>query len=182
LLDDDVIEDYRIEDGHTVHMVARPADYDELRQRSSEVEAASSASTGAAGASAPSSRDSTLQTLLALSALSGDPLLGGAGRGQNADLAPTSEPESEGQSLEAIRQGLLTTYTSLSQLGHDSHALGPDQLLRVDWERDVSVEEQMAKRTFYLGQWLDVKETVNQWLEVYCDTHICTTACNEGII
>jgi hypothetical protein len=57
------------------------------------------------------SASSSLQTLLALSALSGDSmsLLGSTG--------PTNEPAvSEGQSLEAIRQGMLTAHTFLSTI------------------------------------------------------------------
>lgn len=129
-----MIEDYQIEDGHTLHMVARPADYDALRQAPTTAPTEMGASTA-----------STLQTLLALSALSGNPSMQRQGQGAESRVV------SEGQSLEAIRQGLLTAHTFLST----GEEVG-----------GVVSSGGEGNRTFYRGQWLDVKDTVNQWLEV----------------
>ena len=156
LHDENVIEDYQIENGHTIHMVVRPADYEELQQRQE-----SSSRTSA------TSQNSSLQTLLALAALTGEPLLGSTGRGQ----AETSSV-SERQSLEAIRQGLLTTHTFFSAIDH-SHKVSRFELKsQSSDEKEDSTNlsedtQSLRKRKFYVGQWLDVKDTVNQWLEVY---------------
>mmetsp|Transcript_15581 Transcript_15581/g.25965 ORF Transcript_15581/g.25965 Transcript_15581/m.25965 type:complete len:871 (+) Transcript_15581:110-2722(+) len=137
LEDEKVIEDYRIEDGHTIHMVARPADHEELQRRREAT--ASTSSSG--GSSVSGIGASSLQTLLALSSLSGGSSVLGAGRGQaTSDLAATDMTEE--RSLEGVRQGLLTAHTVMSCEGDDA-----------------------TGRDFYLGQWLDVKDTVNQWLE-----------------
>jgi hypothetical protein len=83
---------------------------------------------------------------------------------------------SEGQSLEAIRQGLLTAHTFMSALDHRGDPLAATATASAGGGlgegggggegEEEEEEELLAKRTFYLGQWLDVKDTVNQWLEV----------------
>lgn len=146
-----VIEDYHIEDGHTVHMVARPADFEDLQRRR---EMATTTASTSSGGNVGSLGSSSLQAMLALSALTGESSMLGGGRNM-----PTGNPHeviSEGQSLEAVRQGLLTAHTVMSAAGNGEGG---------DNDRDST-----STREFYLGQWLDVKDTVNQWLEV-CLSH-----------
>lgn len=149
-------------------MVARPVDYETLQREATT-------STAASMNSSLSPSTPSLQTLLALSALSGS----GAGGGGGLDLLNATV--SEGQSLEAIRQGLLTTHTFMSMSSAIDHerchvdATGEKSLSDTaslkdggegKKEAESSEEDLLGRRTFYLGQWLDVKDTVNQWLEV----------------
>lgn len=197
LQNESVLEDYMIEEGHTIHMVSRPADYEALQQRAQQVVATSAASSSLNASLQNLSQSTTsLQTLLALSALSGAGDQAGAGAGRGPDLSAVTEA----QSLEAIRQGLMTTHTFMSMsgmehtYGESGEDDGPRQHGRQGGRADTnmlkgqrgaaeedgqkeevgkkveaedSTEEMLAKRTFYLGQWLDVKDTVNQWLEVH---------------
>ena len=144
LQDQSPLNEYKIEDGHTVHMVAKPADYEELQHRISEQEANVTAQQ-------PSSQ-SAWQSLLALSALSGDPLMRTFPSGpehfrrRNGTFDDSTTHEST--SLEPIRQSLLTVHTLLSTM--------PNLSTQAPTRRG---------RLFFVGQWLDVKDTVNQWLE-----------------
>ena len=126
LQDSNIISDYKIEDGHTIHMVARPENFRELQ---------TAASTPPQPARLPSLREA-LQTPI------NDPLL------------PAREGNAPETSLEAIRQGLLTMTTLLSTT---SLAPLPDRY-------ETRFPRRSSKR-FYVGQWVDVKDTVNQWLE-----------------
>ncbi|KAL3665303.1 hypothetical protein V7S43_009931 [Phytophthora oleae] len=69
----------------------------------------------------------------------------------------TSQTRQETVDLEPITQGILTMRTVLST---------------AEVEEDERVEEEQATtparrgpRQFFVGQWLDIKDTVNQWLE-----------------
>lgn len=137
LQDGNALNDYKIEDGHTIHMVARPSDYEELRNQISRREETQQTT------SSSSVRDS-LQSLLALSSLIGDSNVSRPG----ADRNDPSPPEVS-TSLEPIRQSLLTMHTLLS-------TMNPAQI-----ESSTS----QTTRKYFVGQWLDVKDTVNQWLE-----------------
>jgi hypothetical protein len=160
LQDQSVINDYKIEDGHTIHMVARPPDYDELRHQISQREQEQQNSTSTATTSA---RDS-LQSLFALSSLLG----GGGGntdQSANSNLARSgdrTEPEIS-TSLEPIRQSLLTIHTLLSTMNTTA---GTAASTRTTAERTDAPEMSISNpRKYFVGQWLDVKDTVNQWLE-----------------
>lgn len=51
--------------------------------------------------------------------------------------------------LEPVRQGLLTLHTMIGSESSSANNTAPF----------------LVKRTFYRGQWLDIRDTVNQWLE-----------------
>ena len=163
LVDDSVIRDYNIEDGHTVHMVARPANFQELQQNAGAGQpnaAAQGLSTGAGAA--PQTRILT---------------------STGATLAIGSADESN--TMEHIRQNLLTLHTLLSTVSSTElstaqapqSTIGPEQvrtatstLPSVNSEGVLGQPESAApmdssSRRFYVGQWVDVKDTVNQWLE-----------------
>lgn len=65
-------------------------------------------------------------------------------RGYRDGVPPVREPGS----LETVRQSLLTLHTMLGAAGTSRQEL-----------------EGKPNRTFFKGQWVDVKDTVNQWLE-----------------
>jgi hypothetical protein len=65
-------------------------------------------------------------------------------RGYRDGVPPVREPGS----LETIRQSLLTLHTMLGAAGTSRQEL-----------------DGKPNRTFFKGQWVDVKDTVNQWLE-----------------
>ncbi len=156
LKDEDVVGDYHIEEGHTVHMVARPENYRELQQQSSAPEPARqppalpfslgqvlseggslfsrSAPAGGATPDTPSEEDRAL-----------------AIRNANQALLETN--------LENIRQSLLTINTIYA--GSNSRRSMTSQ------SKTTDIRESPATncRKFYIGQWVDVKDTVSQWLE-----------------
>ncbi|ETV96824.1 hypothetical protein H310_10115 [Aphanomyces invadans] len=175
LRDGDLLSAYNVEDGHTVHMVARP---DRAQQPTSPTPLSSSrlaplhdtaemlqsrlARLDASTASSLATMrrrlgvDSGFATSLpAASRMHHDRLDFLRSRYGPSDSTPSNEPESEAStiapppSVEHIRQGLLTIQSMLS-LPATPVAAG---------------EPSPPSRQFFVGQWLDVKDTVNQWLE-----------------
>ncbi|OQR99365.1 ubiquitin family protein [Achlya hypogyna] len=72
-----------------------------------------------------------------------------------AEPEPESIPPPTNDSLEHLTQGLMTIRTLLSTASAPTETVpAPDRgaVLR-------------SRREFFVGQWLDVKDTVNQWLE-----------------
>lgn len=184
LIDDSSVKDYNIESGHTIHMVARPENYEELQQ------AARSGSSGGSSEqpSATASRGSVASLLNSL------PLLERTESRHGTDSNSQNSPQFE-LSLEHIRQNLLTLRTLVTLIDQPSlrqrvdeesssmHAKadadsdhnddGGQQLLD-EIERGRSTEGTTSGSTrrvrgrdvqFYVGQWVDVKDTVSQWLE-----------------
>jgi hypothetical protein len=136
-------------------MVARPPDYDELRNQISQREQEQQNST----ATTTSSVRDSLQSLFALSSL-----LGGSGgngeqsanthlsrSGDRSEINPSPEIST---SLEPIRQSLLTMHTLLSTMNTTTGE-----------NRERTLASEPNTRKYFVGQWLDVKDTVNQWLE-----------------
>ncbi|CAK4068014.1 unnamed protein product [Aphanomyces euteiches] len=181
LRDNDILSTYNVQDGHTVHMVARPENIPVPSASTS----ASTLSSSPASTSTPSERrpprNETLESLrrrlaeiqmndtddtrASRSNRTPSPRLEELRRRweqiRDEDVIPpamrsnyAAEPEPESSiassapplprlpqtspssSVEHLRQGLLTVQTLLAR-----------------------------ERTFFVGQWLDVKDTVNQWLE-----------------
>lgn len=106
-------------------------------------------------------------------AIQGDPLmallgpLNGAGslnellQGAQRHSDPAA-PTRNTQSLEHIRQSILTL--------HSLRASMPPTVFMPpgfsnDSTADVGGAVESPPKVFYLGQWIDVKDTVNQWLE-----------------
>ena len=143
-------------------MVARPPDYDELRNQISQREQEQQQNSSSTSNS--SVRDS-LQSLFALSSLFGG---GGGGNGEqtaNSQFSRSGEsnelnPSPEvSTSLEPIRQSLLTIHTLLSTMNTTPSTR--------DNREGISTSTIFPSHTrkYFVGQWLDVKDTVNQWLE-----------------
>lgn len=167
LVDDSVIRDYHIEDGHTVHMVARPANFQELQQNAG----AGQTNTNAVAQAPSTGAGAAPQTRILTST--------------GATLA--IGPADESNTMEHIRQNLLTLHTLLSTVSSTelSTAQAPQSTIVPEQVRTASstlpstnseglVGQQepaapmamdSSSRRFYVGQWVDVKDTVNQWLE-----------------
>ena len=155
LQDEHSIEHYSIESGHTIHMVARPLNATPVGTPSSQdVREGNTASDGDPwGSSVRNQEDPAAPAVNPLQGLTGlrgisDLLFGG---GRTAD--PPGPPRNA-HSIEHIRQGILTLH-SLRESMHESD-IGPQAIAGVS---------ESASRVFYTGQWVDVKDTVNQWLE-----------------
>lgn len=173
LQDESVLQEYNIEDGHTVHMVARPVNFQELQQ----AQQSSTTTTGNTRAPVP-------PVAAALPTHRVTPTAG----------AGTASAE-EANTMEHIRQSMLTLHTLISTMDTDvinrsyrqhyptlvslveaSDHTGTNGML-VDEEatnhaassatgaanRATAGVEPAAQRRFFVGQWVDVKDTVQQW-------------------
>lgn len=153
LHDANIVQDYQIEDGHTVHMVARPANYRELQQihQTTSPEMASPQSmahisaTGSAQSSTATAFPSSSVRYTAPTGITATTL---NDSNSSSDSTTTMRSILE-NNLENIRQGLLTVNTIASTL--DRHHR-PEHT-------------STGERRFFVGQWVDVKDTVSQWLE-----------------
>lgn len=139
------INDYQIASGHTIHMVARPENYRELQRHA---ELTSSIPTR----SVP---DITTPLLLGSSRSTGNSY-----QTNNSQQIPsTDNSATTDNSLEHIRQGLLSLHTIYSTM--NTRDLSSSQSL-------ISLSDstfENSTRKYFMGQWVDVKDTVNQWLE-----------------
>lgn len=169
LLDESLVREYNIEDGHTVHMVARPVNFQQLQE--------------SAGATSQSSSNPTPVIV---------PSAGGVP--QTRVIASTGAtlalgPAEESNTMEHVRQNMLTIHTLLSTLASSdlarvtaspSPSYNADNSLQAREEssglipmrngefsvpRTIPSPPTIAARRFFVGQWVDVKDTVNQWLE-----------------
>lgn len=156
LQDESSVRDYNIEDGHTVHMVARPVNYQELQQNAElanpTVNSVPNPSTSRTGTSQQTRLISSTGATLAIG------------------------PADESNTMEHIRQNILTLHTllstvssadisgvvgniSTSQVHHVSGESGPVE------SPSSAPDESTVNRRFFVGQWVDVRDTVHQWLE-----------------
>lgn len=169
LLDEILVRDYNIEDGHTVHMVARPVNFQELQQSAG---ATSQSSTDPAPAVVPSAGGVPQTRVI-------------ASTGATLALGPAEESNT----MEHVRQNILTIHTLLSTLASSdltrttaspSPSYNSDSSLQAHEEssglipmgngefslrRNIPPAPVTTTRRFFVGQWVDVKDTVNQWLE-----------------
>ncbi len=72
---------------------------------------------------------------------------------ETSSVQNTTQTNMESINIEHIRQGLLTTNTLLSTMNNQRTEDGIFSQLHV------------GEIKFYVGQWIDVKDTVSQWLE-----------------
>ncbi|ETV69356.1 hypothetical protein, variant [Aphanomyces astaci] len=189
LRDGDLLSAYNVEDGHMVHMVARPERAQQQQQQQPTSPPSSSLLLAPLHDTAEllQSRLARLDASTASSLATMRQRLGAAvdsgfssmpppssqvhhdrlqflrsRYGNPHDASPlASEPESEAStapvlpSVEHIRQGLMTVQSMLSL---------PATSSRDDGLSPASAAP-IRRRQFFIGQWLDVKDTVNQWLE-----------------
>ena len=152
LTDGSTIAEYHIENGHTIQFVARPENYRELQQSAVANDTATQTTTNI--------QQTTLDQMMR-------EIFGGEATGTittgNSETrqfgpsvsTPTALPTLDDGSLEHVRQGFLTLRTLLATMSnHD------------DDERNSEIgADSTPHPRFYPGQWVDVKDTVNQWLE-----------------
>jgi hypothetical protein len=170
LADETFVRDYNIEDGHTVHMVAKPANYRELQQQATtqplQPAATSSTTTQIFSPNNPilrralfesvgrssSGRNNSNTTNGTSNSAGATSTAGTTAQGNNP---PTTTVNTAETALENIRQGLLTlnTLMSVNEEAPPMNAI------------DATTSPTLVNRTFYIGQWIDVKDTVQQWLE-----------------
>lgn len=174
LLDENTVRDYNIEDGHTVHMVARPVNF-----QPNSTAATAHASNRVINAQTPNTAPAQQNRILSST---------------GATLAIGAADETN--TMEHIRQNMLTMHTLLSTISTQdltatpphgnyssfssspsrhrgehahgdpiNHSLSFSHSQRLD--QSVTTEGNAAgtERRFFVGQWVDVKDTVNQWLE-----------------
>ncbi|KDO32968.1 hypothetical protein SPRG_02660 [Saprolegnia parasitica CBS 223.65] len=177
--DADQLAAYNVEDGHTLHLVAKPEQiYSADGTSASETEPLLPPSRNVLR-SQLRPRQSRLDSAAAFASMrrrlgldEDGSLLSDALNFRHArstaslpsdadtrlDLTPEPEPEARPPAVpfEHIEQGLLTIRTLLST------AASATPPATTGAERGATLR---ARRVFYVGQWLDVKDTVNQWLE-----------------
>ncbi|EKU23071.1 ubiquilin [Nannochloropsis gaditana CCMP526] len=184
LQDGEHLSTYNVEAGHTIHCVARPAGVPVSSSQPPVPRTGLATGTAPGGAyrrilmGGPhvfGGRGGSLAAGMAAAAASAGvlaPVPGGAHR--EADVNP--------QSLEHVRQGLMTMYSLLSGMQAPtamvqgsagegsgqtaSMTRGRARALQTD-ERSLALEMGHAgeRRRWYPGQYVDVKDTVHQWLE-----------------
>ncbi len=187
LTDESFVRDYNIEDGHTVHMVARPANYREIQQsvnsppQSRPVTETPPSRTAAhnlfasmlSAASASRTNDEINDN--SASNIS-QPSSTTPATANAATAAVPAEPN-----LEYLRQGLLTMHTLFSTIDtvnipspstrtaesktEDSTRESKPSANDSSISSNVTTSPLPSERRFFVGQWLDVKDTVSQWLE-----------------
>lgn len=157
LLDNSLICDNNIESGHTIHMVARPLNFQETEQSAqSNQQTFNSENTNGS----PSNLGVAHATVLPVSSVGND-------------------ENGAANYMEHIRQNLLTLHTLMSTM--DSLPVNAPQpsVMYVDAENEDSEANSVGNRStahpvrrneertrkFFVGQWVDVKDTVSQWLE-----------------
>jgi hypothetical protein len=143
LQDESELSSYNIEDGHTVHLAVRPENIQP---------------------SAPAVQR-PLQPQQARGILSQAPRQTSAS-GDSITLNSTDDPNT----MEHVRQNLLTLHTLLSTseipLMRGVHQATSTMLQPPSVPTTTAAGDSTSNsRQFFVGQWIDVKDTVNQWLE-----------------
>ncbi|KAJ8601774.1 hypothetical protein CTAYLR_006829 [Chrysophaeum taylorii] len=160
--------EYSVEDGHTIHMIARPAST-ETRSPAAAAAAASASEEAPAGARRLLAGALDLDAARLVSDALGLGRIAtpaGARGPRAAGRSGAVPPRAQGgpESLEHVRQGLLTVHTLLSTM-EEPERLTANARGRARSEEKEEEEAVVRTPTFYVGQWVDVEDTVHQWLE-----------------
>ncbi|KAF1782843.1 Ubiquitin-related domain [Phytophthora cactorum] len=170
---------YDLQDGHTVHLVAKPpansatssttqTANEDARQREVNGPAWNLSNLRSAlrrtGATTTTQPLPMLREILDEMAESPQEVAEGMGLGglngpRRQELAVDLEP---------ITQGILTMRTVLSTAVQEQEEQEDERIeedAQVEQQTDSHTTTQRGPRQFFVGQWLDVKDTVNQWLE-----------------
>jgi hypothetical protein len=187
------ISAYKIQDGHTLHLCARPLEatpsdrsYEERESTARNQRRELFSSLLAAGQNGVST-NGVSRPLVVSSQLA-------AQLGRNALVGSTNQSEGDGLSargalarpsnarIEHVWQGLLTLNTLMSTMDiassteiipdwRDAPSVPPliddeeEEMKGTEEDEEKKTTEADWKRKFFVGQWLDVKDTINQWLE-----------------
>jgi uncharacterized ubiquitin-like protein YukD len=148
LQEESELSSYNIEDGHTVHLAVRPENIQP---------SAPAAQRPLQGASQqPQQARGILSQAPRQTSASGDSIT----------LNSTDDPNT----MEHVRQNLLTLHTLLSTseipLMRGVHQATSTMLQPPSEPTTTAAGDSTSNgRQFFVGQWIDVKDTVNQWLE-----------------
>ena len=168
VLDDNcTLMSYGISAGAVLHMVARPENYEELR---SPV-----ASPSIESESISNDTNIVSDLLSVLRSRSGISNASTIFEGLNSNSNNNSNNNLEGDgnrnsianmSLEHTRQGILTINTILSSFRQNEEGilLSPSSTTTSTSNND-NIHINNQRKHYYVGQWVDVKDTVAQWLE-----------------
>ncbi len=152
--DEHTVASYNIENNHAIHMVARPANMPPSPSTPVSPPTNESNTQNAA-------RSNSQEPLLAiLNPFGGLPDMLFQNQQSRNDAAATNAPPRNEHSLEHLRQGLMTLRTLQATMPlTNNFEPGPDGSV-------ISTDANFYnQKIFYVGQWVDVKDTVNQWLE-----------------
>jgi len=164
--DNNTLMSYGIATGSVLHMVARPENFEELRRPLPSTPSSSTTASASSDVGDSIPNDATivndlLSVLRGRSNISGgsaSSIFEGISSSTNADTAEGNRGSSvNSMSLEHTRQGILTLNTILSSFSQNEqgHLVAPVSNRIIPSQR----------KRYYVGQWIDVKDTVSQWLE-----------------
>lgn len=187
LSDPDTVRSYNIESGHTIHMVARPANFRELQRDSQPTSPGVTPAVPSTPAPTITVVPITTPTMqqrfetIPLSSIGGPQIR--TIRSNRAEIrtpaqatATTTPTE---PNFEPLRQSLLTLRTVVSTIDRPqeqrniAHAKEEDQSTENTESKEQKIGASDAtipaplppERQFFIGQWIDAKDTVQQWLE-----------------
>ncbi|ETO79286.1 hypothetical protein F444_05987 [Phytophthora nicotianae P1976] len=173
---------YDLQDGHTVHLVAKPpantatssttqTTNEATRPREVNGSAWNLANLRSAlrrtGATTTTQPLPMLREILDEMAESPQETAEGMGLGGLSGPRP-QEQATSAVDLEPITQGILTMRTVLSTAAQEQDEQEDERVeedAQVDQPTEGQATTRRGPRQFFVGQWLDVKDTVNQWLE-----------------
>lgn len=165
MADGDRLSEYSVEDGHTIHMVARPAAMPPPTETQND-DAQNGRRVLAGALDLDAAR--IVSDALGLGRVAPTRQLGPVGR---PGARPGRRSLAGEASLEHVRQGLLTVHTLLSTMEDPSSVTTAARAQLAQSAEDAKEEDAPEPRTaarrptFYAGQWVDVEDTVHQWLE-----------------
>jgi hypothetical protein len=188
LTDESIISDYNIEDNQIVHMVARPANFREIQQSANNATTSSINNPADMSGIRLSYMPPMPQSSTTPVPVTQNTNAGGSNAASSSNAVNNTDSNgsnaNEPTNLESIRQGLLTMHTLLStvnsvnlsnssnDVSNRSEIKEEEHLRESKPSVDVSTASRpldtsvlSSERRFFVGQWLDVKDTVSQWLE-----------------
>lgn len=181
LKDGAALATYDLQDGHTVHLVAKPPASTLATTSTTQTHARPREVNGPAW-NLVNLRSALRRTAATTTASPPLPLLreilGNAaetpqettdGMGLSSSDGSRHESAILDVDLEPMTQGILTMRTVLSTAMSEREGQSEQQLdesnERVEQQSQIEITSRRSRRQFFVGQWLDVKDTVNQWLE-----------------
>jgi large subunit ribosomal protein L40e len=173
------VEHYRIESKHVVHLVVRPENAPPPEPSAPQQQAQTVGGSNNTAGSNSFAR-------IGMAPLSSDLLSTLLGAALQQPVASSNSSSNPLPSMEHLRQGILSFHTLVSTM--DAHDISFSRASSVD-DQDIETslppftgqshdrkdghainkesrdDFSVARRVFFVGQWIDVKDTVSQWLE-----------------
>ncbi|KAG3093896.1 hypothetical protein PI124_g14079 [Phytophthora idaei] len=167
---------YDLQDGHTVHLVAKPpansatSSTTQTDARRREVNGPAWNLSNLRSALRRTGATTTTQPLPMLREILDEMAESPQEAAEGMGLGGLNGPRRQelAVDLEPITQGILTMRTVLSTAAQEQEEQEDERIeedAQVEQHTDGQTATQRGPRQFFVGQWLDVKDTVNQWLE-----------------